>query len=598
MIRSKKLLALTGLLALSFSVNDLATAVTVTTYTSGSVYAVNTFTGNETWTMPYGVSSISVLAVGGGGGGGGDGGNGGGGGEKIEVPTMSPAVGTSISIVIGNGGASATAGGSTTVTWNATTQVTAVGGGGGYGWTQSAGAAGGTGGSATATYTATQGKIGGVGPGVSYGCVNGPNIGTAGTEGTTSSINNGTVVYGSGGGGGIEANATGLTATLGALGGTGAGQGANYGKDLDNITNRVGVTAGHAAAANQGGGGGAGGACNSNGYSGSDQYTRTAGGVGGSGVVVFRFVYTAPATPNMTSATDTGYSNSDDRTNNTTPVFTGTAIGGSTIQLQSDGVNTGSTCSADTTLGTWSCTAGTLSNGAHSITAVATLGAATLTSSGLSVVIDTAVPTLSSTVSNVAGTQVTLTFNETLNTYSIPIDSFTVSVLGNKDTVTAASASSTTVVLTLTFAIPIGASPTVSYTKPASFQVNTIQDLAGNEAASISSQAITNNATATAASSLTYSISGATTKQATVTITATVSSAITPSGTVTFYDNGKPITRCLNKTLSGSVATCSWKILVQGQRAISAKFIPTYPNSVDSSSLSKYLIVGKRTGAR
>jgi hypothetical protein len=594
----RKNLTVLGFLVISLTVQNLASAVTVTTYTSGSVYAVNTFTGNETWTMPYGVSSISVLAVGGGGGGGADGGNGGAGGEKIEVPSMTPTVGTSISIVIGNGGASATAGGATTVTWSATTQVQANGGGGGLGWTQNAGNVGGTGGSATSTFTSTQGKIGGVGPGYAYGCVNGPNIGTAGTEGTTSTINNSAVVYGSGGGGGIEANATGLTATLGALGGTGAGQGANYGKDLDNTTNRVGVTAGHAAAPNQGGGGGGGGACNSNGYSGSDQYTRTAGGVGGSGVVVFRFVYAAPSTPNMTTATDSGYSNSDDRTNVTTPVFTGTAIGGSTIQLKSDGVTTGSTCAADVTTGAWSCTAGTLSDGSHTITAVATLGAATSTSSGLSVVIDSAVPTLSSTVSNSTGTQLTLSYNETLNTYSIPVDSFTVTVLGLKDTVTAASASSTTLVITLTFAIPIGASPTISYTNPVGNQSDSIQDLAGNEAATLSSQAITNNATATASTSVSFSVTGTTSKLASVTLTATVASSISPNGTVTFFENGKSITRCVNKAVSGGVATCSWKILIQGQRAISARFNPTYPNSVDGSSTTKYLVVGKRTGSR
>ena len=579
-----------GVLTLFLQVisQNFAIAYTGVGYSSSAVLK---FTGNETWTVPYGVSSIDLLAVGGGGGGGTDGGNGGGGGEVRQGTGISVAAGNSYAIVIGSGGAgsshtpsSASSAGTATTITGTGIGYTANGGAAATSWSPSQNiAAGGTGGGGG---TGSPGGSGGVNR---YQQNEG--IGGAGSDGPTSTIPTGSAVnFGGGGGGGSCWSTKSSNTASGALGGAGGGgQGAGH-------TVNVGSPAGSAGTANTGGGGGGGSACDGGTTNGTDQ--RTKGGDGAAGVVYIRFTLSAPTTPNMTAATDSGYSNSDDRTNNTTPVFTGTSIGGSTIQLQSDGVNTGNTCTADSSSGTWSCTAGSLTSGSHLITAVATLGGISSTSTNLTVVIDNVVPTLSSTVSNVAGTQVTFTFNETLNTYSIPVDSFTVTVLGTKDTVTAASASSATVVLTLTFAIPIGASPTVSYTKPGSFQVNTIQDLAGNEAATISAQAITNNATATAASSLTYSISGATTKQATVTITATVTSAITPSGTVTFYDNGKAITRCVNKTLSGSVATCSWKILVQGQRAISAKFIPTYPNSVDSSSLSKYLIVGKRTGAR
>src|SRR5207253_9841640 len=50
----------------------------------------------------------------------------------------------------------------------------------------------------------------------------------------------------------------------------------------------------------------------------------------------------APATPDLTAATDSGSSSTDNLTNNTTPAFTGTAESGSTVTLFSDGVQVGS----------------------------------------------------------------------------------------------------------------------------------------------------------------------------------------------------------------------------------------------------------------
>ncbi len=126
----------------------------------------------------------------------------------------------------------------------------------------------------------------------------------------------------------------------------------------------------------------------------------------------------APSTPDMTAATDTGISNADNITRNTTPVFTGTAESGTTVTLyDTDGTTVLGTTTA--TGGSWSITSSTLSAGAHTITAKATdaAGNTSAASSGLNVVIDTTAPTLSIS-SNVASLKagdtatITFTFSE------------------------------------------------------------------------------------------------------------------------------------------------------------------------------------------
>ncbi len=116
----------------------------------------------------------------------------------------------------------------------------------------------------------------------------------------------------------------------------------------------------------------------------------------------------APSTPDMNSASDTGASSTDNITSNTTPVFTGTAESGSTVTLyDTDGTTVLGTAVA--TGGTWSITSSALSSGTHTITAKATdtAGNTSTASSSLSITVDTAAPTAialsSSSVSNTAG---------------------------------------------------------------------------------------------------------------------------------------------------------------------------------------------------
>ncbi len=105
----------------------------------------------------------------------------------------------------------------------------------------------------------------------------------------------------------------------------------------------------------------------------------------------------APSTPDMTSGSDSGISNTDNITSNTTPTFTGTAESGATVSLyDTDGTTVLGTATA--TGGNWSITISALIEGPHTITAKATdtAGNISLASSGLSISIDAAGPTVSS----------------------------------------------------------------------------------------------------------------------------------------------------------------------------------------------------------
>jgi hypothetical protein len=104
----------------------------------------------------------------------------------------------------------------------------------------------------------------------------------------------------------------------------------------------------------------------------------------------------APSTPDLASSSDSGTSNTDDKTIVTAPTFTGTAEAGATVTLyDTDGTTPLGTGMAAG--GNWSITSSTLAEGSHTITAKATdtagnVGAA---SGGLSVSIDTTAPTTS-----------------------------------------------------------------------------------------------------------------------------------------------------------------------------------------------------------
>jgi hypothetical protein len=103
----------------------------------------------------------------------------------------------------------------------------------------------------------------------------------------------------------------------------------------------------------------------------------------------------APSAPNMTEGSDNGSSNSDDITNVTTPTFTGTAEANGTVRLyDTDGTTQLGFGTADGS-GNWSITTSALAAGSHTLTATAVdvAGNVSAASAGVTVNIDTTVPT-------------------------------------------------------------------------------------------------------------------------------------------------------------------------------------------------------------
>lgn len=120
-------------------------------------------------------------------------------------------------------------------------------------------------------------------------------------------------------------------------------------------------------------------------------------------------------TVDLVASSDLGFSSTDNLTSDTTPTFSGIAIPSVTVELLSDGVTVASgTAAAD---GSYTLTASVLTNGPHSILARSYLNGQWISSTALSITIDTVAPTVSAAVN--AGvaqrsmvTSVNVTFNE------------------------------------------------------------------------------------------------------------------------------------------------------------------------------------------
>ena len=102
-------------------------------------------------------------------------------------------------------------------------------------------------------------------------------------------------------------------------------------------------------------------------------------------------------------------------------------------------------------------------------------------------------PTLERAVTLPEGTQVILTFSETLSEATAPASAFAVLVAGSPRTVNAATTSDATVTLTLDSAVMAGETVTVFYADPSGDNdANAVQDEAGNDAPSFGGQTVTN----------------------------------------------------------------------------------------------------------
>ncbi len=189
-----------------------------------------TFTTNGTFTIPAGVTSVTIKVWGGGGGGGySDTGNGnasaaggGGGGGGYRTGSFSVIGGQTISIAVGVGGAGAVAdaqaglvGGTSTATYSGVSIVANGGRGGGAGIDKNNGGVGGVGGTGsggTSGYSGAAGVTGGKSTGGAGG-------GGAGDANNASGITGGANSGGNGGAGGNSANSGTSGSTMGGGGG-------------------------------------------------------------------------------------------------------------------------------------------------------------------------------------------------------------------------------------------------------------------------------------------------------------------------------------------------------------------------------------------
>jgi hypothetical protein len=128
-----------------------------------------------------------------------------------------------------------------------------------------------------------------------------------------------------------------------------------------------------------------------------DSYADLAGNLGLAGAMPSLSFDTlapaAPSAPDLHKDSDSGVLDTDNLTNNTTPVFTGTAEAGAIVRLyDSDG--TTEIGHATATGGNWTITTSTLLNGEHTVTAKAfdAAGNASAASSPLTIKIDSAKP--------------------------------------------------------------------------------------------------------------------------------------------------------------------------------------------------------------
>jgi len=129
----------------------------------------------------------------------------------------------------------------------------------------------------------------------------------------------------------------------------------------------------------------------------------------------------APSTPDLTAASDSGLSNTDNLTNVVTPIFAGTAEAGATVTLF-DGTTAIGTGVADAS-GNWSfATSPPLGTGPHNITATATDGAGNVSpaSGALTVNIDITAPAAPTTPDLIAASDNGVSSTDNITSITTP----------------------------------------------------------------------------------------------------------------------------------------------------------------------------------
>src|SRR2546421_661368 len=237
----------------------------------------------------------------------------------------------------------------------------------------------------------------------------------------------------------------------------------------------------------------------------------------------------------MTAATDSGSSSTDNITNNTTPVFTGSgAEAGATVTLfDTNGTTVLGTATADSSAN-WSITSSTLSSGSHTLTAKQTdiAGNTSAASAGLAVTIDTTAAAPSAP-DMTAATDTGSSSTDNITNNTTPVFSGSGAEAGA--TVTLFDTNGTTVLGTATVDGLGNWSITSSTFSSGSHTLTTKQtDIAGNTSTASTGLVVTIDTTAPTVSITT---TGGSTSQAVQTITGTADLADIGT-TVTLLDKG------------------------------------------------------------
>lgn len=208
--------------------------------------------------------------------------------------------------------------------------------------------------------------------------------------------------------------------------------------------------------------------------------------------------------------------------------------------------------------------------------------------------VDNTAPTFSSIAVNSAGTAITLTASETITNSMQVYGWYTVSDSGSAISVTQTSSTGSVATLTLSRAIPTGASVTFAYSPSSGNALGRWIDQAGNELAQITSRTITNNSSTPI--SVTLTVADPLSKGVSTTLSVEVSVA----GKVTFTVADKRIAGCINKVASGTTpitVTCTFKPSLTARQTIKATLTPTlsaYPQT--SRTVDRFIL--KRTTTR
>jgi len=629
----------------STCIADVQNASTASMTSSGGFCYLVFKSGNNSWTVPGGVTSSSILLIAGGGAGGsGAWGGGGGAGGVVYDASYTLTSGNTYSLSVGAGG---TAGaGTLSITTNTSSSgsdswffsnstLVAKGGGAGasYAWGQSAGAlcsgrnggSGGgstecndgttnTGGSSTQTLPAgadsSYGFAGGSTPSANhYSGAGGGGSGQVGTAVTAASApgkgGNGTNVFTSwltiiatsmsdvsgwstattsgfiAGGGGGSSQATGVA------GGSGGG-GAGGTSVSDSTLNGTAGTPGT-------GSGGGGGTYNGN---------RGVGGAGGSGLLIVKYQVSDATAPTFTNSTTFSL---DENSAITTNAATITVNESATMTI-----NSGSDSALFTVVTSDSTTARIRflsspnfeaptdvgANNVYDISVRATDAAGNFANQSISITITNIndAPSITNSSSNLTATLTQAENITSVATYAAT-DPDTGAVLRftiSGTDVTDFSIDSVTGVLAFVvnpdFEAPLDSDGNNSYVVAITVSDGTLTDIQtltvtitnANEISTVSAPAF----------------SGSMIKSTSVTISITSSVA----GRARFFVNGKRIPACLSRSTTGSypnfTVTCSWKPSVTGRQSVSATFTPTDNTFSTTNSPTTVAWVSQRSTTR